>query len=137
MVSDRLVGAPDRADPDAGKELSVHWPGGQLLIGITGLARLEREQVGRRPLFDTREWLVGEFLNTLNADTTMETLLHDVAGRATRRFRRLPTDKPTDKELTIVCAGYKYSEGYAIPGICTISNFAKFDGAPRRWATLS
>ncbi len=121
LVSDRRLSIDGRMTEDeSNKAATFVCADGRLAIAFTGLAKADG--------FVTNRWLLDAFAEAAEADYLMMPTIQRVAKLATERFKSLVTARPSDRCLSVVCAGYIYDADGSRGLLTMISNFERLDG---------
>lgn len=70
-------------------------------------------------------------MKILSPTASVDEILQRVSHAATEEVNSLRVDKQKDKHLTIIFAGYRYTDSGVESGACQISNFEHMSGSSR------
>jgi hypothetical protein len=118
LVADRRLSYDGRLVDDDQSKLGVTvtddpW----LAFGHTGLARAGT--------LDVHPWLLEALIECAKPDHLASGIVNRFRERASERLRRVRVPKPADKRLSVLFAGYRYSEEPARVSLALVSNFER------------
>jgi hypothetical protein len=107
-------------EDESNKAATFDCGDGRLAIAFTGLAKTGR--------FVTNPWLLDAFAESAQPDYLALPTINRVAKLATKQFKTLATVRPSDKRLSVLCAGCVYDAKGPRGLLALISNFERLDG---------
>ena len=123
LLSDRRVTSNgkliDDNDDESNKAAVLDCRNARLAVAYTGLARAGK--------FFTNRWLPEALMDSAAPDFLMEPTIERFRQRATRDFASIPVNRPSDKRLSVVLAGYCYDDTPPRAYCWLVSNFEKID----------
>ena len=126
LVADRRrsFGRGRRPDDESCKALVINLANARMAVAFTGLASVPA--FANRPAFYTRRWLADALIDAAAANPLLQPTMsrfREIASRDIQQVQVPARTDPSAKCLTVVAAGYEYSENDARPSYFRISNF--------------
>lgn len=109
----------DDNDDESNKASVLDCRNARLAVAFTGLARTGN--------FFTNRWLPAALMESAAPDFLMGSTVKRFQEKATRDFARIKVDRPSDKCLSVVLAGYCYDDTPPRAYCWLVSNFETFD----------
>ena len=119
LISDRRLSADGKVvEDESNKAATFNLQDARLAVAFTGLAKTRA--------FQTRRWLLEALLESAKPDYQMVSTIKRFCSRATQDFAKIVVPRKSDKRLSVVLAGYCYSE---MPPRCYCWLVSDFEGS--------